>query len=865
MNNLSTNEKSFQEVTQLRQKLAEVQEHLRLAQETLEAIHSGEVDAILVANDQGEEKVFTLQGADHVYQRLVEQMGEGAATISEEGLILYGNQKLSELLNCPLKNLIGSQLETFIIPKDRKAFRGLLQQVKEEETLTIELSLLMAIKLIEIPVKLTIKQFKIDDILISSVVITDLTDYQRKQEVKLSNILNRAIAAITSYRLLPDRTWIFDSWSGGCKILLGYTAEELMADQTLWANNIISEDLEIIFSQLVEEDKLEKISNIEYRFRHQDGTVRWIGSSDFFEWDEINNCSLGTSVLTDITQRKQAEIALQESEAKYRLLFESNPSPLWVVDLETLNFLAINKDAIAHYGYSKAEFLSMKMIDLFPSCDLNSIDELRDKLTAEQNFWGVWRHLTKDENLINVEISTHTFLLLDQQVALVVINDITERLQAQMQIEHLAFYDLLTNLPNRHLLFDRLEHAIALTQRSGNYGALLFIDLDRFKRINDAKGHAVGDMLLQEVATRLKDSLRQVDTVARFGGDEFVVVLPELGSEEAIATQLSVNIGEKICAKLSDSFILEGEKIRIGASIGITLFYNSEKTVNHLLKEADIAMYQAKASGSNMVRLFETTMQRDVEFHFALDNELRHALKKNQFLVYLQPQVDKESRLVGAEALIRWSHPVMGMVPPGTFIPITEENGLIISIGEWVLQETCQYLASIQASGSRLQISVNVSPYQFRQSTFVSRVKAIVAATGIDATFLTLEVTEGLIIADIHQAIATMSALKVLGIHFSIDDFGTGYSSLPYLKRLLLNELKIDQSFVQDLPSETALIEAIIAIARHFKFAIVAEGVETIEQANFLKQRGCDFYQGYLYGKPMPIDEFDLMRIAALV
>jgi diguanylate cyclase (GGDEF)-like protein len=400
---------------------------------------------------------------------------------------------------------------------------------------------------------------------------------------------------------------------------------------------------------------------------------------------------------------------------------------------------------------------------------------------------------------------------------------------------------------------------------SGNYGALLFIDLDRFKRINDAKGHAVGDMLLQEVATRLKDSLRQVDTVARFGGDEFVVVLPELGSEEAIATQLSVNIGEKICAKLSDSFILEGEKFRIGASIGITLFNTAQKTVNHLLKEADIAMYQAKASGSNMVRLFETTMQRDVEFHFTLDNELRHALKKNQFLVYLQPQVDKESRLVGAEALIRWSHPVMGMVPPGTFIPITEENGLIISIGEWVLQETCQYLASIQASGSRLQISVNVSPYQFRQSTFVSRVKAIVAATGIDATFLTLEVTEGLIIADIHQAIATMSALKVLGIHFSIDDFGTGYSSLPYLKRLLLNELKIDQSFVQDLPGETALIEAIIAIARHFKFAIVAEGVETIEQANFLKQRGCDFYQGYLYGKPMPMAEFDLMRIAALV
>lgn len=860
MNNLSTDEALRQEVSQLHQELAEVQDRLRLAEETLEAIHSGEVDAIIVATDNGGEKVFTLQGADHVYQRLVEQMGEGAATISEEGLILYGNQKLSELLNCPLKNLIGSQLEMFIALQDRKAFMGLLQQVKEEETLTIELSLSMSVQLIVIPVKLTIKQFKIDDLLINSVVITDMTDYQRRQEVRLSNILNRAIAAITCYRAFPDRTYLFDSWSGGCKILLGYTAEELMADQNLWANNVVSEDLAIIFSQIFDDDKLKKSSNIEYRFRHQDGTVRWIGSSDFFEWDEINNCWLATGVLTDITQRKRAEIALQQSESKYRLLFESNPNPLWVVDLETLNFLAVNEDAIAHYGYSKAEFLSMRMIDLFSCSDLNSIDEIRDKLTSEQNFWGVWRHLTKEGNPINVEISTHAFLLLDQLVALVVINDITERLQTQAQIEHLAFYDLLTNLPNRHLLFDRLENAIALTQRTGNYGALLFIDLDRFKNINDARGHAVGDMLLQEVATRLKESLRQVDTVARFGGDEFVIILPELGTEEAIASQVSVSIGEKICAKLSDSFILEGEKIRTGASIGISLFHTDKKTINHLLKEADIAMYKAKASGRNMVRLFEKTMQRDVEFHFALDNELRHALKQNQFLVYLQPQMDREGLLMGAEALIRWPHPVMGMVPPATFIPITEENGLIVSIGEWVLLETCEYLARIQAAGSCLQISVNVSPYQFRQSTFVSRVKAIIETTGVDATHLTLEVTEGLIIADIHQAIATMSALKLLGIHLSIDDFGTGYSSLAYLKRLPLNELKIDQCFVQDLPGEAALIEAIIAIARHFKFAIVAEGVETIEQANFLQQRGCDFYQGYLYGKPMPIDEFDLMR-----
>jgi EAL domain-containing protein (putative c-di-GMP-specific phosphodiesterase class I) len=274
-------------------------------------------------------------------------------------------------------------------------------------------------------------------------------------------------------------------------------------------------------------------------------------------------------------------------------------------------------------------------------------------------------------------------------------------------------------------------------------------------------------------------------------------------------------------------------------------------------------MYQAKASGRNMARLFETKMKIEVEFRFALEGEIRHALDQNQFLVYLQPQVNGDGLVVGAEALIRWPHPGWGMISPATFIPVAEETGLIIPIGEWVLQESCNYLARIQASGSILQLSVNVSPCQFRQSTFISRVKAIVAATGVDPTRLTLEVTEGLILADIHQAIATMSELQMLGIHFSIDDFGTGYSSLAYLKRLPLNELKIDQSFVRDIPddpNDAALVEVIIAIARNFNLAIVAEGVETLEQANFLKARGCDIYQGYLYGKPLAISEFNLIK-----
>lgn len=441
--------------------------------------------------------------------------------------------------------------------------------------------------------------------------------------------------------------------------------------------------------------------------------------------------------------------------------------------------------------------------------------------------------------------------------------DITERKLTEVQIQNLAFYDPLTTLPNRRLLFDRMENTLSLAQEGGLCGAILFIDLDQFKTLNDARGHHMGDRLLQEVAVRLKDSVRRTDTVGRFGGDEFVVVLPELSDNLPLAARRSVNIAETILTNLATPFLFEAEEFIIGGSIGITVFPKGTETANDLLKEADTAMYEAKASGRNRVSLFETRMQIEIESRFALEGEIRRALEQKQFLVYLQPQVNGEGSLVGAEALIRWQHPSRGLVPPAAFIPVAEETGLIVPMGEWVLLQACDYLARIQSLSSLLHLSVNVSPRQFRQPTFINRIQSILASTGTDPTHLTLEVTENLILGDIHQTIATMSELKTLGIHFSIDDFGTGYSSLAYLKRLPLNELKIDKSFVRDAsrdPNDAALVEAIIAVARHFNLAIVAEGVETLEQANFLKARGCNFYQGYLYGKPVPMSEFKAFK-----
>gem|GEM_PF-2093725 len=456
------------------------------------------------------------------------------------------------------------------------------------------------------------------------------------------------------------------------------------------------------------------------------------------------------------------------------------------------------------------------------------------------------------------------WLLNTEEVGGIVIfvEDITARKQSEAQIELLAYYDPLTELPNRRLLLDRIDNLLSLARKTGHYSALLFIDLDQFKTLNDARGHDIGDLLLKEVAMRLKQCLDEADMVARFGGDEFVIVLPELSNKQDVAARLSINIAEKIRISLSTAFILKGVEVTISASIGITLFPKGTETVNDLLKQADTAMYKAKASGRNMSRLFEQKMQLEVESRFTLERELRCALEQKQFLIYLQPQFNAKGSLVGAEALLRWQHPSRGFVPPCAFIPVAEETGLIVSIGEWVLQEVCLYLTQLQASNSPLHLSVNISPRQFRQSDFILRLKAILAYSGASPNHLTLEVTEGLIVEDVHTAIAIMSELQTLGIHFSIDDFGTGYSSLAYLKRLPLNELKIDKSFVQDAPSDpndAALVEAIIAIAHNFNLAIVGEGIETIEQANFLKERGCNVYQGYLYGKPMPISEFDLI------
>ncbi len=442
--------------------------------------------------------------------------------------------------------------------------------------------------------------------------------------------------------------------------------------------------------------------------------------------------------------------------------------------------------------------------------------------------------------------------------------DITERKQAEARTHQLAYFDALTGLPNRRMLLDRLEHGLAMAHKSGRVGALLYIDLDNFKQINDARGHSLGDVLLMQVAQRLTQLLRPEDTVARLGGDEFVVLISDMASDIESAGRDALLLGEKVRTALEMPYIIDTHVYDSAASIGITLFPKRGEGVEDLLREADTAMYRAKDRGRNRISFYEAAMQADVQERLALEQDLKKALAGGQLAAHVQVQVDGSGTVVGGELLMRWNHPERGSVPPSRFIPVAESSGLILRMGDWMLQQACEALARLQAAGGVLSLSVNVSQRQFRQEDFVGRVRELLAQTGAPPEHLILEVTESLLIENLDDTIARMTELVHMGVRFSIDDFGTGYSSLAYLKKLPLYELKIDKSFVQDTPddpNDTAIVESILSVARHLGLRVVAEGVENRAQADFLVASHCDCLQGYLFGRPEPLEPWVARRL----
>lgn len=439
--------------------------------------------------------------------------------------------------------------------------------------------------------------------------------------------------------------------------------------------------------------------------------------------------------------------------------------------------------------------------------------------------------------------------------------------ESEKTIRHLAFYDPLTQLPNRRLLMDRLEHALLSSARSKNYGALLYLDMDNFKNLNDTKGHHYGDILLGQVAIQLKSCVREEDTVARLGGDEFVVMLEDLDRNADHAAIQAKAIGDKIVSTLNQPCILNNYEHYSSCSIGVALFHGDKSQLDHLLTQADTSMYEAKKAGRNTLRFFDPAMQKTLEERVDMENALRQALSKQQFQLFYQIQVDKQGYPLGVEALIRWRHPIKGMIPPGDFIPLAEETNLIETIGQWVLETACLQIKAWTDCPFRqhLTIAINVSAQQFKQHNFVDIVQKTVECIGIDPAKLKLELTESMVLTNVEDAITKMKQLRALGFYLSLDDFGTGYSSLSYLKRLPFNQIKIDRSFIVSATTDSNdafLVSVVISMGQKFGMDVVAEGVETQEQFELLEILDCNAFQGYLFGKPMPYGDLETFLLS---
>ncbi len=513
-------------------------------------------------------------------------------------------------------------------------------------------------------------------------------------------------------------------------------------------------------------------------------------------------------------------------------------------------------------GMPFPELLEESARHLLPGADDAAVREWVDQRMLQQRF----PRGTHEQELPNghcIQITERATL---DGGMVISYNDVTDMRRASAEIENLAFYDPLTGLPNRRLLLDRLHQAESAAERSGERGALLFLDLDEFKTLNDTLGHEVGDQLLQQVARRLSGAVRATDTVARLGGDEFVVMLRDLSSDNEEAAATTRRIGEKILQHLNQPYQLGTHAHQRTCSIGATLFGHKPQPAAELLKQADIAMYQVKAQRGNGLCFFDPAMQEAISARARLEADMREALVFRQFVLHYQPQCTLSGRLVGAEALIRWQHPQRGLVPPAQFIGVAEDSEFITPLGQWVLRTACEQLALWEHDPllRHLHLAVNVSARQFHQADFVPQLIQIIQETGIRPHLLELELTESLVLDNVEESVAKMHLLRTKGVRFSVDDFGTGYSSLAYLTQLPLHQLKIDRSFVRNLglrQTDSVIVQTIIGMARNLELEVIAEGVETEEQRDFLASFGCDLYQGYLLGRPMPADQLRALAL----
>lgn len=610
-------------------------------------------------------------------------------------------------------------------------------------------------------------------------------------------------------------------------------------------------------------------ATFEKRYLRKDGALTWAMLTVSIQHDAEGAPVFFLTLVQNINARKQAEMqlaqtqeALRLSEERYRLAFQMSLDSINLTRLRDGRYVDCNRAFFEATGYRREEVVGRSSIEL----NIWGDPEDRQKLVNTVRQHGVCRNFEAQFRKKNGEMlwglmSASVIELAGEACILSITRDISDVKMAEDEIRHLAFYDALTELPNRRLLLERLRQTLAASKRSGRQRALLFVDLDDFKTLNDTLGHHMGDLLLREAGHRLASCVRSVDTAARVGGDEFVVILDDLSELAEEAAARAKVVAEKILSKLSEPYVLAGRECLSTSSIGITIFGDRNTSTSEILQQADIAMYQAKAAGRDAIRFFAPELQSAVNARAALEDELRQGIRKRQFVLWYQPQIER-GRVVGAEGLLRWNHPTRGVLPPAAFIGLAEETGLILALGRQVLEAACRQIAvwAEDPATAALSVAVNVSARQFRQSNFVGQVLAVLEQTGADPRRLKLEITESMLVEDLDDTIAIMTELKSHGVHFSLDDFGTGYSSLAYLKRLPLDQLKIDRAFVRDMLADatsSAIAQAIVSLSRAMSLSLLAEGVETEEQRSWLADLGCEAYQGYLFSPPVPAERFE--------